>query len=79
MAYGPSAVDASRELGYPQGSSNRASRRGLLLWLFDAMMASRQRQIDREIARYLAGTGGKFTDEAEREIERRVLSTPSRW
>ena len=78
MAYRPSAVDASRELSYPEGSSNRASRRSLLLWLFDAMMASRQRQIDREIARY-AGTGGKFTDEAEREIERRVLSTPSRW
>ena len=77
MAYGPSAV-APRELSYPEVSTKRASRRGLLFRLFDAMMASRQRQIDREIARY-AGTGGKFTDEAEREIERRFLSTPSRW
>ena len=43
----------------------------------DAMMQSRQRQADREIARYL--NNGKFTDEAEREIERRFLSTPSHF
>ena len=42
-------------------------------------MAARMRQAEREVARYLADTGGKFTDEAEREIERRFLSTPSRW
>jgi len=78
MAYGPSAV-APRELSYPEVSTKRASRRGLLFRLFDAMMASRQRQVDREIARYLASVGGKLTDEAEREIERRLLSTLSRW
>ena len=78
MTYGPSAV-APRELSHPEGFSNRASRRGLLFQLFDAMMASRQRQVDREIARYLASVGGKLTDEAEREIERRLLSTLSRW
>jgi hypothetical protein len=39
-----------------------------------AMMAARQRQADREIERYLLNS--KFTDEAEREIERRFLSTP---
>ena len=77
MAYGPSAV-ALRELSYPE-ASKRASRRGLLFRVSDAMMALRQRQTDREITRYLAGIGGKFTDEAEREIERRFLFTPSRW
>jgi hypothetical protein len=46
---------------------------------FDAMMASRQRQVDREIARYIHDNGGKFTDDTEREIQRRFLSTPSRW
>jgi hypothetical protein len=40
------------------------------------MIASRQRQTDREIARYMAGIGGKFTDDVEREIERRFLTTP---
>ena len=78
MTYGPSAV-APRALSQPEGSRNRASRSGLLFRLFDAMMASRQRQVDREIARYLASVGGKLTDEAEREIERRLLSTLSRW
>jgi hypothetical protein len=46
--------------------------------LIAALMEARQRQADREIARYLAASGGKITDEAEREIERRFLSAP-RW
>jgi hypothetical protein len=50
-----------------------------LLRFFDAMMASRQRQVDREIARFIHDNGGKFTDNTEREIERRFLSGPSRW
>ena len=78
MTYGPSAV-APRQLSYAETSTKRVNPRGLLLRLFDAMKASRQRQVDREIARYLASVGGKLTDEAEREIERRILSTPSRW
>jgi hypothetical protein len=41
------------------------------------MMLARQRQADREIARYLQSS--KFTDEAEREIERLFLSTPTRF
>jgi hypothetical protein len=44
-----------------------------------AMMTARMRQAEREITRYLDRTGGKFTDEAEREIERRFLSASSRW
>jgi hypothetical protein len=47
--------------------------------LLAAMMASRQRQAEREIARYLRDHGGKITDETEREIERRFLSTPASW
>ena len=39
-----------------------------------ALMESRQRQADREIARYIHLTGGKLTDSGEREIERRFLS-----
>jgi hypothetical protein len=41
------------------------------------MMISRQRQADREIERYLRNN--KFTDETEREIERRFLSSPPRF
>jgi hypothetical protein len=47
--------------------------------LLAAMMASRQRQAEREIARYLRNHGGRFSDEAEREIERRFLSSPPSW
>jgi hypothetical protein len=47
--------------------------------LIDAMEVSRQRQAEREIARFVAGRGDKFTDEIERDIERRFLSTRSGW
>ena len=76
MAYAPSAF-APRDLALTPTST----RTGHGLWqrLLAAMMESRRRQADREIARYLAGSGGRFTDETEREIERRFLSTPARW
>lgn len=76
MAYVPSAI-APRNLAFYPAPAR--SGPGLLRRLLDAMTASRQRQLEREIARYLEGAGGKFTDEAEREIERRFLSMPSRW
>ena len=50
---------------------------GLMHRLFAAMMTARQRQVDREIARYLETMGGSLTDHAEREIERRILSERS--
>ncbi|HUL90693.1 MAG TPA: hypothetical protein VLU23_21235 [Pseudolabrys sp.] len=53
------------------------TRSGIFRRFFDALMLSRQRQADREIARYL--NNSKFTDEAEREIERLFLSTPPRF
>jgi hypothetical protein len=71
MAYAHSTV-ASRDF---IAETPAKARRGFFRWFVDAMMHSRQRQADREIARYL--NNGKFTDEAEREIERRFLSTPS--
>ena len=74
MAYAPSTV-ASRD--FPVTKTPAQARPGFFRWLANAMMQSRQRQADREIARYL--DGGKFTDETEREIERRFLSTPPRF
>jgi hypothetical protein len=38
------------------------------------MQEARLRQAEREIALYLERTGGKLTDSAEREIERRFLA-----
>ena len=75
MAY---TSTAPRDLAYAKPAPSKA-RVGFFRRMLDAMMAARLRQAEREIATYLADTGGKFTDEAEREIERRFLSTPTRW
>ena len=56
---------------------NALDRRGLFRRMLDAMIASRQRQADREIARFLRGRGCRLTDDIEREIERRFLQRPS--
>jgi hypothetical protein len=76
MAYAPSTF-APHELAYTETPVQPG--RGWFSRLLTALMETRQHQADREIARYLAGTGGRFTDETEREIERRFLSTPARW
>jgi len=73
MAYAPSTV---AQRGFIAEKS-APTRPGLLRRFFDAMMRSRQRQADREIARYLENS--KFTDETEREIERLFLMTPPRF
>jgi hypothetical protein len=83
MAYAPTTF-APRELAAAKRDSTATptpvrSGKGLFSRLIAALMEARQRQADREIARYLAGTGGRFTDETEREIERRFLSAPARW
>ncbi len=41
--------------------------------LTDALAAQRQREVDREIARLLARSGGRITDSMEREIMRKIL------
>ena len=53
----------------------------LSLWhmIRDALTEARQAQMDREIATMLAGSGGKFTDESEREIERYFSAPSSHW
>ena len=51
-------------------------KHGFLWHFMHALATSRQKQADREIARYLARSGGKFTDESEREIERRMIAGP---
>lgn len=75
MAYAPLAL-AVQDLALPR--SETRSGKGFFARLLAAMMVSRQRDAEREIARYVAGSGGKFTDETEREIERRFLSR-SNW
>jgi glyoxylase-like metal-dependent hydrolase (beta-lactamase superfamily II) len=79
MAYTRSAV-APHDLAFTETPSvKRASGPGILRRLYATITAARLRHAEREIARYLYGNGGKFTDEAEREIERRFLANDRRW
>jgi len=55
-----------------------AKRPGILRRIFDALLESRQRDTDRQIASFLAARSSRsLTDDLEREISRR-LST-SNW
>jgi hypothetical protein len=76
MAYTSSAV-AARDLAFTQPSAR--TKRGFFGRVLDVMLLARRLAAEREIALYLSNSGGKFTDETEREIERRFLSMPSRW
>jgi hypothetical protein len=69
MAYAPVTVAKS---GFVTKTPTR-NRLGFFRRLFNAMMVARQRQVEREIARYLSTH--RFSDEAD-EIERRFLSAP---
>ena len=71
MAYAPSAV-FPRSLTVPKITPR--AKRGFFLHLLDAIEQSNMRRAEREIARYLGTTGGKITDDVEREIERRFLT-----
>ena len=48
-------------------------KRGLFARLLDAIMESRQRQAEREIARPIELRGGKLTDSLEFQISQRAL------
>ena len=48
---------------------------GILRRIFDAFMESRQRDVDRQVARFVAArSGGTLTDGLEREISQRLLT-----
>jgi hypothetical protein len=53
---------------YYAPAARNAARRGILRRVFDAMFETRQRKAERDIAAYLARSGGKLTDSIEREL-----------
>ena len=55
-------------------SDVRANRSGLLSRIFHALFESHQRQADREIARFVARSGGRFTDDIERQMTQHLLT-----
>lgn len=80
MAYTSSANELSFTTTFAPSkvATKVAPQRGFFARVMDALMAARMRQAEREISLYLNRNGSKFTDEAEREIERRFLSSSSR-
>jgi hypothetical protein len=76
MAYAPLALTL-QGLTLPKSEARKGP--GLFARLLAALANSRQHQAEREIARFMALNGSKFTDETEREIERRFLSGASGW
>jgi len=70
MPYVPSAA-LPRSLAIAKIA--KPAKRGLFLRIFDAIEQANMRRTEREIVCYLGTTGGKLTDEVEREIERRYL------
>lgn len=70
MAYARSAVAPRITTTVTQA---QPAKRPFWLRVLDAIEQSNMQRAEREIARYLNGHGRKFTDEAEREIERRFL------
>ena len=56
------------------GSNVRASKRRLVRRILHAIFESRQAQADPEIARFLARSGGRFTDDIERQLTQHLLT-----
>jgi len=56
-------------------SNGNQNKVGVLRRIFDAMFEWRQKQAERQIAAFIAGRGGRFTDELEREMTHRLLTS----
>jgi hypothetical protein len=54
-------------------SNTNAKKPGVLWRIFDAIVESRQKSANREIALRLARSGGRITDSIEREIAQSLL------
>jgi hypothetical protein len=56
------------------GGRVAAKRPGILRRLLEAVYISRQKQAEREVARYFEGTGGRLTDDIEWRITDRFVT-----
>ena len=77
MAYVTHRGDFSlcRDRAAPVATGIGGMLKRLALRLTDALAAQRRREIDREIARVLARSGGRITDSMEREMMESALAS----
>jgi hypothetical protein len=73
MAY---ARSADGQYDFFAAAAQPQRTRGLLSRVFDSLVEGRRRAAEREITTYLASSGKFLTDEAEREIDRILSSSP---
>ncbi len=75
MSYAAHDRDLTPCFGQKISTSDKdiASRPGVLRRVLNRMLDGRQRQADREIARFLNRSGGRLTDEMEREMTQRLF------
>ena len=52
----------------PPETAAKALKPGLLRRLADAVMRARQKQVDSELAQYVQRSGGRLTDDIERQM-----------
>jgi hypothetical protein len=69
--------DLGGDRAAPVANGVGAKLRRLAGRLTDVLEAQRRREVDREITRLLACSGGRLTDSLEREIMRKVFA--SEW
>jgi hypothetical protein len=61
--------------GVPAKRDAVAKKAGVLRRIIDAVLESRQRQADREIARFIARSGGRLTDDLERQMTQHLATS----
>ena len=80
MSYAAHHKDFGSFVGHKTPSESKATpkKAGILRRIFNAFMELRQRDVDRQIAGFLAArSGGVLTDGLEREMSQRLLT--SNW
>jgi hypothetical protein len=76
MTYAPRPNEFVPYFEAPAALAHRigAPRRGLLRRIFGGIFESREAQAERTAAEYIARTGGRLTDEIERQITDRIIT-----
>ncbi len=62
-----------------QAHSAVRRRRGILRWLYEAVMLSCQRRAERDMGRLLTQSGGRLTDDIERRMTEQLIRNGYFW
>jgi hypothetical protein len=75
MSYAAHRKDFAPYVGEAEAAGDAKAPAKPALWrrILDTLIESRQKQVDRQIGRYLAERGGRLTDETERELTRQLM------